>query len=152
VLRIAEGRCLVCLGREDEALYILRDFTEDRWYPPKFSRTPVVKHVAQALRYFVLDLDHYRRRKDLASYAPAFEDVASNRMTDGLSSCLANCDNEPPVDYSYQETYETAKVLQTVRNEYVEEYIGSIDKTRCLVGLGDNQSIDRLIRAPLKSL
>lgn len=152
LLQIAKARCLVRLGREDEALYILRAITEDHWYPPKFSRTPVVKHLAQALRYFILDLDRYRRRKDLPSNRPIFEDVASNRMTDGLSSCWVFSGNGPLVDYPYEEIYKAAKALQTARNEYIEEYIDSIDKTRRLVGLGDNQPIERLIHGPLKSL
>lgn len=151
LLRIAKARCLVRLGREDEALFILRDITEDRWYPPEFSRTPVVKHVAQALRYFILDLDRYRKQKNLPSNHPVLQDVASNRMTEGLSSCWEVSENGPTVDYPYIEVYEAAEALRTARNEYIEEYIDSIDRTRRLVGLGGNQSIGRLINAPLKS-
>jgi len=151
LLRIAKARCLVRLGREDEALYILRDIMEDRWYPPKFSRTPVVEHLARALRYFTLDLGRYRKRENLPSNCPVLDDVASNRMTEGLSSCWKISDDESRVDYPYLEVCGAAKALQTARNEYIEEYINSIGKTRRLVGLGDNQSIKSLMNVPLKS-
>ena len=42
--------------------------------------------------------------------------------------------------------------LKTAQPEYIDIYVDSIDKTRQFIGLGDDQSIERLIRVSLKSL
>ncbi len=152
VLRIAKIRCLIRLGREDEARYILRRVTKDYDYPPKFSRTPVVKHLGNALGYFIADQDCYRRQRGLPSNQPVFEDVASNRATEGLSSRWVAYDDRPPVDYPYNEVSEAAMSLETAQPKYIDTYVDSIDKTRRFIGLGNDQSIEKLIRVSLRSL
>lgn len=145
VLRIAKARCLIRLGRQDEASYILRGLTEEVRYPPKFSRTSIIKHLGTALTCFILDLDRYRQQKGLPADQPVLEEVASNRLTEGLSSCWTHYPDEPLIDYPYQHIYTAARALETVDARYIDIYANSIDKTRWLVGLGDDESIGGLI-------
>lgn len=48
-------------------------------------------------------------------------------------------------DYIYENIYSAAEALETAPSKYIDIYVDSIDKTRRLVGLGDDESIKRLI-------